>query len=421
MPKTNFVKIINQELKRLDQAQLRKRQEKLIEGFTTHAHPRAIIANREYQIFNSNDYLGLRHHPLLKSAEHQASQNLGTGPGAVRFISGSFALHRQLEKALAEFHGRDDALVFSSAFAANLATIFSLIKGQSKDSLLNDKVLVISDELNHRSIIDGVRLAGLNQDQKAIFKHMDAQSLEAILKDNVGKFDRAVVISDGVFSMLGEYQDLNSLSVVIKKYDALYPNGVISIIDDCHGVGACGNSGRGIEEIFQKKADVLVGTLGKALGADGGYVAADQAIIDYLRESAATYIYSNSISPGTAAAALAAIQLIDSKEGRLLLSKLRTNIEFFKSELGKTNLQLASPSVHPIQPILVGDPILSKSIAQKLYTQGYLVTSINYPVVAKTRDEIRVQINATHTHQDIQDFVRDLNKIAVELQYNIKS
>lgn len=414
MPKNKFIQIINQELKRLDQAQLSKRQEKLIEGFSSHPHPRAIIANQEYRIFNSNDYLGLRHHQLLKTAEHQASQKLGTGPGAVRFISGSFALHRELEKALAKFHGRDDALVFSSAFAANLATIFSLIKGQSKDSLLNDTALVVSDELNHRSIIDGVRLAGLNQDQKAIFKHMDASSLELILKENVGKFDRAVVISDGVFSMLGEYQDLKSLSSVIKKYDTLYPNGVISIIDDCHGIGACGDSGRGIEEICQQKADILVGTLGKALGADGGYVAADQSIIDYLRESAATYIYSNSISPGTAAAALAAIQLIDSKEGQQLLDKLKANIAFFKSELGKTKLKLASRSMHPIQPILVGDPVLSKLTTQKLLTHGYLVTSINYPVVAKTRDEIRVQINATHTHQDIQDFVQDLNSIAIE-------
>lgn len=416
MPKTNFIQKLSQEIDRIDGIKTSKRREKLIEGFTSHTSPRAIIGDKEYQIFNSNDYLGLRHHPLLKAAEHEASQKLGTGPGAVRFISGSFALHRQLEKALAKFHGRDDAMVFSSAFAANLATIFSLIKGQAKDSLIDDQALVISDELNHRSIIDGIRVAGLNKEQKQIFQHLNADSLDKIIQENLGKFDRVVIITDGIFSMLGERQDLSAIHQVISKYDSKFVNGVLLIVDDCHGIAAYGPTGRGVEEVCNAQADVLVGTLGKGLGADGGYVAADQVIIDYLRESAATYIYSNSISPGTAAAALAAVELIDSAEGSKLLKQLEKNIETFKQEIGKTKLSLASQSDHPIQPLLIGNPKASQALTQQLFASGYLVTSINYPVVAKSRDEIRVQLAATHTTQDIIEFVNTLNHSAQKIE-----
>ena len=416
MPKTNFIQKISQEINRIDGIKTSKRREKLIEGFTNHSAPRAIIDGKEFQIFNSNDYLGLRHHPLLKAAEHEASAKLGTGPGAVRFISGSFAIHRQLEKALAKFHGRDDAIVFSSAFAANLATIFSLIKGQAKDSLIDDQVLVISDELNHRSIIDGIRLAGLTKEQKQIFQHLNSDSLESIIKENLGKFDRVVIITDGIFSMLGESQDLAAIRGVIKKYDSEFVNGILLIVDDCHGIAAFGPTGRGVEEVCESRADILVGTLGKGLGADGGYVAADQVIIDYLRESAATYIYSNSISPGTAAAALAAVQILDSNEGTQLLQQLQKNIQTFKQAICKTRLKLASQSSHPIQPLLIGDPTASQALTQELFARGYLVTSINYPVVAKSKDEIRVQLAATQNTQEIIEFVNVINQSAKKIE-----
>jgi glycine C-acetyltransferase len=416
MPKTNFIQKLSQEINRIDGIKTSKRREKLIEGFTDHSAPRAIIDGKEFQIFNSNDYLGLRHHPLLKAAEHESSAKLGTGPGAVRFISGSFAIHRQLEKALAKFHGRDDAIVFSSAFAANLATIFSLIKGQAKDSLIDDQVLVISDELNHRSIIDGIRLAGLTKEQKQIFQHLNSDSLESIIKENLGKFDRVVIITDGIFSMLGEHQDLSAIKQVVDKYDSKFTNGILLIVDDCHGIAAFGPTGRGVEEVSNTQADVLVGTLGKGLGADGGYVAADQVIIDYLRESAATYIYSNSISPGTAAAALAAVQILDSNEGTQLLQQLQKNIQTFKQAICKTRLKLASQSSHPIQPLLIGDPTASQALTQELFARGYLVTSINYPVVAKSKDEIRVQLAATQNTQEIIEFVNVINQSAKKIE-----
>ena len=404
MSKTKFLESLQNEVARIDDTKTSKRFEHLIEDFTKDPSPRAIISGKKYAIFNSNDYLGFRHHPELKQAEHDATDRLGTGPGAVRFISGSFKVHRDLEKKLAAFHGRDDAIVFSSAFATNFAVIFSLVKGQSRDSLISSNTLVISDELNHRSIIDGVRLANLGKEEKLIFKHLDASSLAQALDVNAGKFDRVVVITDGVFSMLGEYQDLKQIRAIMDQYDNRYNQGIFLIVDDCHGVAAFGKSGRGVEEVSGAKADVLVGTLGKGFGADGGYVVADQIVIDYLRESAATYIYSNSIAPGCAAAALKAVEILDSDEGLQMLQRLESNIALLKSELIARGFEMAAESSHPIQPVLIGDPGTTKVLIQEMFSRGYLLSSINFPVVPKGRDEIRVQLSAAHTEQDIHEF-----------------
>lgn len=411
MSKQIFLKTLKNEVARIDKAQVTKRKEHLIEKFTNDPAPRAIINGKKYRIFNSNDYLGLRHHPKLKQAEHQASQECGTGPGAVRFISGSFKIHRDLEKALAKFHSKDDAMVFSSAFSANLAVIFSLIKAQSKDSVISSDTLVISDALNHRSIIDGIRLANLPKTQKLIFKHLDMDSLESILKQNIGKFTRVVVITDGVFSMLGEYQSLKAMQNAVDKYDDKYEQGILSIVDDAHGVAAFGKTGRGTEEVAGGKADVLIGTLGKGFGADGGYVAANQTIIDYLRESAATYIYSNSISPGTAAAALTAVKLTTSDEGKKLLKQLDSNVKYIKTELKKLGFIMAAKSIHPIQPVLIGETDKTKALTTGLYQKGFLVTNINYPVVPKGKDEIRVQLSATHTKEDLDIFLKAMAEV----------
>lgn len=405
MSRQNFVQILNQEVARIDNAGISKRHETVIEKFTHDPAPQAVINDKPRRIFNSNDYLGLRFHPQLKQGEQQASDMYGTGPGAVRFISGSLAIHRQLEKELASFHGRDDAMVFSSAFATNMAVLFCLIKGQSKDSLVSDQVLVVSDELNHRSIIDGIRIANLPSAQKAIFKHLDANDLQRVLKDNVGKQQRVIVVTDGVFSMLGEYQDLKALRQVIDKFDNQFPEGVWLVVDDAHGVGAFGDTGRGTEEVSGAQADVLIGTLGKAFGADGGYATAHQSVIDYLRESAATYIYSNSISPGTAGAALAAVQLVSSPEGVKMLNQLKKNIRQFKQLMGKEGFKFAVDSIHPIQPWFIGDPHRTKALKQALFDQGILVTNINYPVVAKGKDELRVQLSAAHTEDDLKAFL----------------
>jgi glycine C-acetyltransferase len=416
MSRELFYSSLKKEVIRLDEAATSKRFEHYIEDFNDDPSPKAIIEGKPYSIFNSNDYLGLRHHPNLKAAEHAASQRLGTGPGAVRFISGSFAVHRQLEKKLAKFHGRQDAIVFSSAFATNLAVIFSLVRGQSKDSVISNNVFVISDELNHRSIIDGVRLPNLGKEEKAIFKHLDSVSLEEILQNNLGKFQRVVIVTDGVFSMLGEYQDLKKIRSVIDKFDNHYPEGILLVVDDCHGVAGFGKTGRGCEEVSGAKADVLVGTLGKGFGADGGYAVGDQVVIDYLRESSATYIYSNSIAPGCAAAAIAAVDLIDSAEGAAMLRKLEDNIVELKKQLKMKGFTLAAESNHPIQPVLIGDTLKTKAFVQQMYEKRFLVSSINYPVVPKGRDEIRVQLSAAHTLEDITVFTKALSDVAKKLE-----
>ena len=412
MSKKQFIATLNLELERIAHAKTAKRFETIIDGFTQEPSPKAIIGGKPYRIFNSNDYLGLRFHPVLKQAEHKASLEFGTGPGAVRFISGTLKVHRDLEKKIAQFHGRDDAIVFSSAFAANMALLFCLIKGQAADSCVKGNTMVVSDALNHRSIIDGIRVAQLPKEQKFLFNHLDLDDLNRILKEQRGAFSRALVVTDGIFSMLGEAQDLKKINEVIRMHDEHFEEGIWLIVDDAHGIGAFGKKGRGVEEVFQSKADLLVGTLGKAFGADGGYVTADQLIIDYLRESAATYIYSNSISPGTAGAALASIQLVDSAEGEKLLKNLRSNQALFKSEMENIGCTFAALSEHPIQPILLGSATKTATFKKGLFQGGILATNINYPVVPKGRDEIRVQISASHTEEDLRAFVHEWEKIA---------
>jgi len=406
MSRNNFFSVLKQEVDRIDQAKTSKRFEKIITGFTKEKSPKAIIGKEKYQVFNSNDYLGLRHNPLLKKAERQVSEIFGTGPGAVRFISGSLKIHRDLEKALAKFHKRDDAMVFSSSFAANLAVLYCLIAGQNKDSLVDNNVIVISDALNHRSIIDGIRVANLPKEQRTIFRHMDPAHLEEVLENNKKNYKRALVVTDGIFSMLGEYQKLKEIRAVVDKYAKEYENGVLLVVDDAHGVGIAGKTGRGVEEIEDVKADVLIGTFGKAFGADGGYVVANQTIIDYLRESAATYIYSNSVPPGTAGAALKAIELLDKSVGKKLLENSREKVIYFKKQMKTAGYLFAVDSSHPIQPVLIGDPIKTSDLVKKLFKKNIIVTNISFPVVPKGRDEIRVQISAVHTKGDIDQLVK---------------
>lgn len=404
MSRDNLFASLRREINRLDQAGIAKRREIIIDGFSrsTLLAPRAVIAGRNYQVFNSNDYLGLRLDPRLQAAEHRASKKFGTGPGAVRFISGTLSLHRELEQALALFHHRDDALIFSSAFSANLACLNCLAKGQSKDSLVSSQTLVLSDELNHRSIVDGIRLANLPAENRLVFRHLDYTHLSQLLSENRDKFTRVIIVSDGVFSMLGEITDLTKLRNISDQYDSAFPEGVLLYIDDAHGIGVLGQSGQGAEEHCRVQADVLVGTLGKAFGCDGGYVVGSRLLIDYLRESAATYIYSNNLSPGTAGAALAALNLVNSPEGRQLLSRLRGNITRFKGLLAKSPLRFAADSTHAIQPLLMGDPARSLAFRQALFAAGIIVTNINYPVVPQGRDEIRIQLSAAHTPADLE-------------------
>lgn len=406
MSRSALYDLFAQEVSRIDSAHISKRHERVIQGFTSDAPPKALINGKPVLVFNSNDYLGFRHHEEVRAAEHAASQAFGAGPGAVRFISGTLQIHKDLEQTIARFHDREDAILFSSAFAANMAVLFCLIRGQSKDSVVGGNTLVVSDELNHRSIIDGIRVAGLPPENKAIFSHMQPESLREVLEMHKGKYERVIVVTDGIFSMLGEAQHLADLRIIIDAYDNSYEQGVMLVVDDCHGVGSFGQTGRGVEEVEQVKADVLIGTMGKAFGSDGGYVVGNKVLIEYLRESAATYIYSNNITPGTAGAALQAFKIMELQEGRKMLAHLREMILLFKSKVSALRFTFAADSQHPIQPILIGDPAKTMALTQALFDRGIMVTNINYPVVPKGKDEIRVQISASHTVESIEEFAR---------------
>lgn len=407
----NFYHLLKKEVNDIDKHGISKRHEKIISGFTKDKNPQAIIKNKKYYLFNSNDYLGLRFNQSLKKAENIASKKYGVGPGAVRFISGTLKIHIELEKEIAHFHKKEAGMIFSSAFATNLGVIFPLIIGQRKNTFICDKVLVISDELNHRSIIDAIRLAKLSEDNRAIFKHLDYNHLELIIKKAIGNYDRLIIITDGVFSMLGEIANLKKIVELKNKYDQKFKNGILIVVDDAHGVGVLGETGQGSEEYNQAKVDVLIGTFGKAFGTDGGYVVSNKIIINYLKESSATYIYSNNLTPATAAASLKSIKIASSKIGFNLRKKLFENINHFKNMAKKLNIPLAANSHHPIQPVFIGDPIKTKKIVNQLFKNCFLTTPISYPVVPLGKDEIRIQLSAIHNKKIISNLLIILAKL----------
>ncbi|NPE28282.1 aminotransferase class I/II-fold pyridoxal phosphate-dependent enzyme [Methanococcoides sp. SA1] len=349
----------------------------------------------EFLRMNSNSYLGLSLHPKVIDAEEKAVRAFGTGPGAVRFISGTHLPHVQLESRLAEFHGRQAAMIFSAAYA----TIMGVLP-----QLLTDETMVISDSLNHNSIINAVRLA--RPAGKYVYRHLDMGDLEAKICASIGKAKRILVASDGIFSMRGDVVPLNELTAICKKYEERFTEGIVTFIDDSHGVGAFGQNGRGVEEATGSRADILVATLGKAFGVNGGYVVANQTVIDYLRETAPFYIYSNPITPSEAAAALQSLCLLDGSEGREMLGRLRSLTRRFEAGLLRMDFEIIEGE-HPIVPLMVRDTRKTKALVQYLFENNILATGLNYPVVPEGDQEIRFQISASHTEQDL-DWVLDI-------------
>lgn len=406
MSREHLYDVFAQEVARVDAASTAKRDEFVIDSFTDGENPRAISEGKEYSIFDSNDYLGLRFSPRLRQAEHDATERYGTSPGAVRFICGTMKVYQDLEDEIARFHEKAAGMTFSSAFATNVGVIHALCRGRAAGSLISDSVLVLSDQLNHRSIIEGLWAANLPSEKRLIYPHFGYDDLQKALESNVGKQDRAIILTDGVFSMLGEYVDLKRIREIADEFDEAYTEGVTVVVDDSHGVGAFGKTGRGVEEVCGAEADVLIGTFGKAFGADGGYVVAqDKRTIDLMRETAATYIYSNPTSPGTAGAALEAVRLVNSEEGKTRLAKLQKNIEMFKTGIQASGFTMAADSIHPIQPVLIGDTAKTAQLRDNLKEKGFKTTNISYPVVPQGKDEIRVQMSAIQTEGDINQFV----------------
>ena len=350
---------------------------------------------KEFLKMNSNSYLGLSLRDDMIKAEEDASRKFGVGPGAVRFISGTYNIHSILEKKLADFHNKEAGMIFSSAYVTSMSVIVPLTTKET---------IIISDELNHNCIINGMKLT--RPAGKAIYKHNDMQDLETKIKESIGKSKRLLVITDGIFSMRGDNAPLDEIVEICNKYDSEFEEGIISVVDDSHGVGAFGKTGRGTEEYTKAKVDILIGTLGKAFGVNGGYVVSADAILKYFRETSPMYIYSNPITVSEAEAVSKAIDIIDSPEGLKILEHLRKLTAKFRQGLKDAGYETLDGE-HPVVPLMVRDTQLTSDIVAFLTENGIIATGLNYPVVPKGSEEIRFQIAGDHTESDI-DYALDV-------------
>jgi len=355
--------------------------------------PRYLLVGEGDQPFlkmNSNNYLGMSLRPELRRAEEAATHDFGVGPGAVRFISGTYDVHVELERRLAAFHGREAGMIFSSAYATVLSTIVPLV---------TDQTALISDALNHNCIINAMRLS--RPKDKQVYKHLDLGDLDAKLAAAVGTCRRVVVVTDGIFSMRGDHAPLPEILAIARRWDERFPENVVVMVDDSHGVGAFGRTGRGTEEFTGSgQADVLVATLGKALGVNGGYVTGSKVLTRYLRETAATYIYSNPITVGECAAALAALDILEGPRGVGLLDHLRAMTARFEQGLLRLGYETI-PGEHPVTPLMVRDTAKTTALVAHLRQAGILATGLKFPVVPRGDESIRFQISADHTPYDI--------------------
>ena len=343
----------------------------------------------EKQVINlcANNYLGLADHPRLIEAAKRAMDDHGYGMASVRFICGTQDLHRELEQKLATFLGKDDAILFAACFDAN---------GGLFEPLLGPEDAIISDSLNHASIIDGIRLC---KAQRYRYANSDMGDLEVQLKAARANGARYIMIAtDGVFSMDGYLANLPGVTELAKKYDALV------MVDDCHATGFMGPKGEGTPAHSGVDVDILTGTLGKALGgAIGGYIAGPQPIVDLLRQRARPYLFSNSLPPAVVAAGIEALDLV--KEGEKLRKKLFENADYWRAGLTELGFDIL-PGEHPIIPVMLGDARLSQQMAARLYELDVYVAGFFFPVVPKGQARIRTQMNASLTRKDL-DFALD--------------
>jgi glycine C-acetyltransferase len=365
--------------------------------------PRVCIegeGDRPFLRMNSNGYLGLAGHPEVIAAEERAARAFGTGPGAVRFISGTFAPHVELERRLAAFHGREAAMIYSSAYAVVMGIL---------PPLIDESTAIVSDALNHNCIINATRLA--RPGVKRVYPHLDLGALEGALEEAAGSCRRAIVVTDGVFSMRGDHAPLDRIAELVQRFDARFPENAFLVVDDSHGAGAFGATGRGTEEITGGRADVLVATLGKALGVNGGYVVGSATLVEFLRETSPFYVFSNPITPAEAAAALRAVELLDSELGRERLAHLRAMTQRFRAGLADLGYE-SLPGEHPVVPVVVRDTPRTRALTAHLRRSGVLATGLTFPVVPQGEEEVRFQLSADHTPADVDQVLAALASFA---------
>jgi glycine C-acetyltransferase len=331
----------------------------------------------------ANNYLGLAEHPEVIKAAHEGLDRWGYGMSSVRFICGTQAIHHELERHLSEFLDTDETILYTSCFDAN---------GGLFETLLTAEDAIISDELNHASIIDGVRLC---KAQRFRYRNNDMSDLEKNLKQAASARFR-MIATDGVFSMDGHVADLSSICDLADKYDALV------MVDDSHAVGFMGERGRGTHELHGviDRIDILTGTLGKALGgASGGYTSGRREVIDLLRQRSRPYLFSNSVAPPIVAASIRALKLLT--ESTELRDRLQENTQFFRQEMSRLGFDIV-PGQHPIVPIMLGDALLAARFADLMLAKGVYVIGFSYPVVPKGKSRIRTQISAAHSQDDLR-------------------
>lgn len=343
----------------------------------------------------SNNYLGLANHPRLKEAAKKAIEEFGVGPAAVRTIAGTTSLHLKLEDKISMFKRVEKTISFQSGLNSNIATI---------PAIVGENDIIFSDELNHASIIDGCRLS---KAKIVRYHHCDPNSLEdEIKKEKNGR--RKLIITDGVFSMDGDIAPLKEISEIAEKYDC------ITMVDDAHGEGVLGKSGRGIVDHFNLhgKIDIEIGTLSKAFGVVGGYVAGKEIIVDYLRQKARPFLFSSAVTAADVAACIEAINIL--QESEELVCKLWENTKFFKENMKKIGFDIGN-SQTPITPVMLGDAVLASNFSKKLFENSVFAQAIGFPTVPRGKARIRVMISATHSKEDLEFALNVFEKVGKEL------
>jgi len=357
--------------------------------------PRAKVDGKNVLVLCSNNYLGLANHPKLKQAAIAATRKYGAGSGSVRVIAGTMDLHLKLEKVLADYRRAEASITFQSGYATNAGTILSLV---------DERDLIISDELNHGSIIDGCRMT---KAARRVYKHKDMNDLEKQLQDT-DHFRRVLIITDGVFSMDGDIAPLKQIVDLAKERQA------ITYVDDAHGDGVLGENGRGITNHFhlEGKVDVDMGTFSKAFGCVGGYVVGSKDLCSYLQNKVRSYLLSGSQPPSVPGACIAAIQLVQRSPG--LVKKLWDNTRYFKKGLKDLGFD-AGNSETPITPVMVGESGKARKLADSMFKLGVFVLPIVYPMVAKDKARIRTIVTSAHTKKDLDEAIDAFEKAGREM------
>jgi glycine C-acetyltransferase len=358
-------------------------------------------SDRDFLRMNSNSYLSLSNHPDVLSAADAASHTFGAGPGAVRFIDGTCSAHVRLEARIARFVRRPAARIFNSAYTTVLGVAITLS---------GPETFWIGDALNHNCIIRAMRIANVPSAQRAIYRHNDLADLAACLEAVPEGIGRVVVIFDGIFSMRGDHAPVDAIASLVARHEHRFRDGVITIMDDSHGIAAYGATGRGTEEQCGAGVDIFIGTFGKAFGVNGGFVAGSAELVEAVRQKADTYIYTNPLGGADAAAAVAAIDVADGSDGRARLANLRARTAQFRDGLDALRLEsIAGP--HPVVPLVVRDTARVRSMVAGLYERGILAVGLTFPVVPKGDETIRFQINAAHTEDDIGELLSALQEL----------